>query len=180
MNHAMTALYRHFDKDGVLLYVGIAINPIARLVDHRKDAHWFRDIRRVEIEYFADRKAALLAETEAIVRERPRFNLDKAPTCSRPATCSRAPVSEVQVAKVIRLRHKEGTPLAHIAILTGLSYRTVHLILERAEQEREYSAAMMEAARKQAKLDDDDVAEIRAKVRAAHEMPAAETTEADA
>jgi hypothetical protein len=40
---------------------------------------------------------------------------------------------------------------------------------ERAERESAYFAEMMQAIAKQAKLDDDAVAEIRAKVRAAHE-----------
>jgi hypothetical protein len=40
---------------------------------------------------------------------------------------------------------------------------------ERAERESEYFAAMMQAVAARAKLDEDDVAEIRAKVRAAHE-----------
>jgi hypothetical protein len=43
---------------------------------------------------------------------------------------------------------------------------------DRAERESEYFAEMMQAIQKQAKLDDDDVAEIRAKVRAAHEAEA--------
>jgi hypothetical protein len=41
--------------------------------------------------------------------------------------------------------------------------------VERAERESEYFAAMMQAIATRAKLDDDDIAEIRAKVRAAHE-----------
>jgi hypothetical protein len=40
---------------------------------------------------------------------------------------------------------------------------------ERAEREREYFASMMQEIAKSAKLDDDMVAQIRAKVRAAHE-----------
>jgi hypothetical protein len=40
---------------------------------------------------------------------------------------------------------------------------------ERAERESEYFAEMMQAVAKHAKLDDDAVAEIRAKVRAAHD-----------
>jgi hypothetical protein len=39
---------------------------------------------------------------------------------------------------------------------------------ERAEHEAEYFAAMLEAVQQKAKMDDDEVAEIRAKVRAAH------------
>ena len=40
---------------------------------------------------------------------------------------------------------------------------------ERGEPESEYLAAMMRAVAEQAQLDDDAVAEIRAKVRHAHE-----------
>ena len=40
---------------------------------------------------------------------------------------------------------------------------------DRAEREIEYFAAMAETIAKQAKLSDDDMAEIRAKVRASHD-----------
>ena len=50
---------------------------------------------------------------------------------------------------------------------------------ERAERESEYFAAMAQEIAKQAKLDDDDVAEIRAKVRAAHEAEQADYEEAE-
>jgi hypothetical protein len=49
---------------------------------------------------------------------------------------------------------------------------------EEAERQSEYFAEMMQAIADHAKLDDDAVAEIRAKVRAAHEAerdPEAET-----
>jgi hypothetical protein len=45
---------------------------------------------------------------------------------------------------------------------------------ERAERESEYFAAMMQAVAERAKLNEDDVAEIRAKVRAAHEAEQSE------
>lgn len=45
---------------------------------------------------------------------------------------------------------------------------------ERAERESEYFHAMMRAVAEQAKLDDDEVAQIRAKVRAAHTTDAPE------
>jgi hypothetical protein len=48
---------------------------------------------------------------------------------------------------------------------------------ERAERESEYFAEMMQAIAKQARLDDDAVAEIRAKVRAAHEAGAEESAD---
>lgn len=75
-----TALYRHFDADGRLLYVGISLNAVARLCQHRRDAHWFGDIARIDIEWHPSRTAADKAEREAIVAECPLHNVAHAPT----------------------------------------------------------------------------------------------------
>lgn len=64
-------LYRHFDKDGRLLYVGIAISTTMRLSGHRATSHWFDQITRIEIERFPTRVAALAAEMLAIGSEKP-------------------------------------------------------------------------------------------------------------
>lgn len=68
-------LYRHFDKDGALLYVGISLNAVQRLAQHRDASHWFADIASVKVEWFADRKEALAAERAAITAENPQHNL---------------------------------------------------------------------------------------------------------
>lgn len=70
-----TFLYRHFDSHGCLLYVGISLNAVARLAGHREQSHWFSQIRRVEMESFADRDSALNAEALAIKSENPKFNI---------------------------------------------------------------------------------------------------------
>lgn len=70
-----TALYRHFDKDGRLLYVGISLNAVARLAQHRGVAHWFRSIARIEIEWHPTREDACAAEIEAIREELPMHNV---------------------------------------------------------------------------------------------------------
>lgn len=72
---APTALYRHFDAGGVLLYVGIATNHIARLQQHSKGSHWSKDIRQVVVEMFPDRWAALDAEENVIKGEKPKHNV---------------------------------------------------------------------------------------------------------
>jgi hypothetical protein len=46
-----TALYRHFDKDGNLLYVGVSLNAIERTISHRDKSPWYQDIARIEIEW---------------------------------------------------------------------------------------------------------------------------------
>lgn len=69
-----TALYRHFDAGGRLLYIGISLSPTYRLAQHRGCSAWFRDIASVTIQWFPDRPAALDAEREAIRAENPEFN----------------------------------------------------------------------------------------------------------
>jgi hypothetical protein len=71
----VVALYRHFDSDGVLLYVGIAVDPTNRLKQHLNVSHWRDSIVRVEIERHPTREAALAAELEAIRTEKPLHNI---------------------------------------------------------------------------------------------------------
>lgn len=70
-------LYRHFDEGGRLLYVGITNDPGRRIQQHIDASKWWRSVRRVEIETFASRHAALLAEEAAIWRERPVHNIKR-------------------------------------------------------------------------------------------------------
>lgn len=68
-------LYRHFDSDDNLLYVGISLWAVKRLIDHRESAHWFDSITKITIESFPSRNDAIVAEYEAIRREKPRHNI---------------------------------------------------------------------------------------------------------
>lgn len=70
-----TALYRHFDCDGRLLYVGVSLSAIKRTAQHRQRASWFTEITRIEIEWHTSRSAAELAEKRAIKAERPLYNI---------------------------------------------------------------------------------------------------------
>lgn len=69
-----TSLYRHYDADDALLYVGIALNHVSRLNQHRTSASWFYEIARIEVEHFDSRLAAETAERIAIRDERPLHN----------------------------------------------------------------------------------------------------------
>lgn len=72
----MTAsLYRHFDAAGRLLYVGISLNALSRLSQHKSESSWFFNITRVEIEQHPTRAAAAAAEIEAIRTEDPLHNV---------------------------------------------------------------------------------------------------------
>ena len=72
-----TALYRHFDNDGHLLYVGISLSHVARLVDHRNSAHWYKEIAQVTIQWFETRVDAENAEGKAIAIENPKHNIKR-------------------------------------------------------------------------------------------------------
>lgn len=67
-------LYRHFDAEDKLLYVGISLSSLHRLGQHKDHSHWFNQISRVTIENFSDRKLAMDAEREAIRKEKPIHN----------------------------------------------------------------------------------------------------------
>ena len=69
------ALYRFYGTDGELLYVGITMNPAARWESHRKQKPWWAEVVGMTVERCVDREAALLAEREAIIRERPAYNV---------------------------------------------------------------------------------------------------------
>jgi hypothetical protein len=70
-----TELYRHFNSDDVLLYVGITGEPVMRRVQgHRGRSSWFREISYIKLEHFQTRALAEIAEQIAILVERPLYN----------------------------------------------------------------------------------------------------------
>lgn len=71
-----TALYRFYDADGQLLYVGISHDPETRWRDgHKLSSVTRRDVARREEEWFDTRTEAAAAEVAAIKREKPRDNI---------------------------------------------------------------------------------------------------------
>lgn len=83
-----TELYRHFDADGRLLYVGISYDALVRLRQHKDRSAWFSRIASITIEKHATREAALAAEAEAINREKPAW-FDKSVLQKRYGMCDR-------------------------------------------------------------------------------------------
>lgn len=69
-----TALYRYFDADSKLLYVGISLHPIARQSQHRGRAEWYGDFAWMTVQWFASREKAMEAEIAAIEDEAPMYN----------------------------------------------------------------------------------------------------------
>lgn len=70
-----TALYRLFDVDRQLLYVGIGFDPAARWRAHAVEKDWWHLVADKVVTWHDSREAAEVAEAEAILAERPRFNV---------------------------------------------------------------------------------------------------------
>lgn len=69
-------LYKQYDEDGRLLYVGISRDAMSRTGQHAK-APWAHRVAKVEIATFPTRQRALNAETWHIQSYRPIFNRRK-------------------------------------------------------------------------------------------------------
>jgi hypothetical protein len=69
-------VYRFFDARDTLLYIGVAVgDETNRAQAHQKQAPWYVFVDRLTTQSFDDVRAADLAEFDAIVAEKPVFNL---------------------------------------------------------------------------------------------------------
>lgn len=112
-----TNLYRYFNVDGHLLYVGVSLSAIGRLAGHQSKSDWFMNIARVEIVTLPDRTSALCAEKDAIASESPQFNIMHQPQCSLVAkdTSEGETISEkIQLSGLARteIARRAGVPYA--------------------------------------------------------------------
>lgn len=69
-----SALYRLYDSEGVLLYVGISRYPDERFKEHAGDKLWWHHVARKEITWHDNRVEALSSEAAAMKNERPLYN----------------------------------------------------------------------------------------------------------
>lgn len=100
-------LYRHFDEEGRLLYVGISLCSISRQAQHRALSPWFYEVRCIKIEAFKSRAEAAAAEAIAILEEKPLHNraLNTDVPALRPLN-----LSEIRKRKREALRELEQNP----------------------------------------------------------------------
>lgn len=71
---ARAALYRLYDANDRLLYVGMTSDPKKRWAAHAVRKPWWPEVATRDVEWFADRKAAQEAEAAAIRGESPLYN----------------------------------------------------------------------------------------------------------
>ncbi|MDL4812740.1 GIY-YIG nuclease family protein [Actinomadura opuntiae] len=69
-----TALYRLYDANGLLLYVGIAYDPGARFYQHSREKPWWPEVARKTVTWLGDRETAERAEVTAVRGEAPKYN----------------------------------------------------------------------------------------------------------
>ena len=68
-------VYRFYDAEGELLYVGETGNLPRRVVQHGANAPWFGQVSRIMVDWHPSKAAALAAEAEAILRLQPKVNV---------------------------------------------------------------------------------------------------------
>jgi hypothetical protein len=69
-------LYRCFDAEGSLLYIGITVNPVARFMSgHLERSPWAINVRRIDIEPIPEGWAAVMWERKAIIEGKPLYNI---------------------------------------------------------------------------------------------------------
>lgn len=68
-------MYRFFDAQGRLLYVGVTVAGLARWTAHASTQPWWTDVASARIAHFQSVELALLAEVEAIRTEHPAYNI---------------------------------------------------------------------------------------------------------
>ncbi|MFI2663253.1 hypothetical protein [Micromonospora carbonacea] len=85
INNRRTALYRHYDAEGRLLYVGVTFNPGHRASGHRAYAEWIDQATTFTGTWFPTRAEALAAEKEAIRAEKPIYNRQRYGAGAAPA-----------------------------------------------------------------------------------------------
>ena len=66
-----TVLYRFFDADDVLLYVGITDKPGSRWEQHMREQPWWPEARRQVTQWLDSRKLAEAAEQAGELRRMP-------------------------------------------------------------------------------------------------------------
>ncbi len=152
-------LYRMFNSDNELLYVGITNNLFGRFAGHSDDKEWFDEIAYATFEHHANRYEVDKAETLAIQLENPKYNRAKNPAYESATDHYRKlkgapsfgaiPVGHeeiVKTAKVITSTMKKDVTIP-AALLLAMKGKTADCVLcQQLEKNRAYNRLAVEAS----------------------------------
>lgn len=130
-----TTLYRFFDAEGALLYVGITSVQRTRWHQHAATKEWWDQVSSATTEHFATRPEAETAENHAIEHEGPKHNVrrpsppkpKRLPRALKPRTYSKP--CDRSVALTCDVLDPVGE--VNIAERTGVQPNTVHAWMKR-------------------------------------------------
>lgn len=141
----LTTVYRLFDAEGRLLYVGTSVHPQKRWEQHATTKPWWSAVHHAAVVWLSSRDAALAAEREAIVAEGPLHN-DKATEKEAvfPYQGNRGPTRETLLRRAVSDHRKavdrlavavdraslDGLTKEEIATITGESAAAVDSLFE--------------------------------------------------
>lgn len=108
LDNYRTALYRLYDANGGLLYVGITYNPEQRWDAHRSDKTWWPEVASKVVEWYDTRPEALTAELDAIRTELPLHNRAGSPLAPGPRELEENEMMQGQLKKLLRW-HRTAT-----------------------------------------------------------------------
>lgn len=109
-----SCVYRLFDANDVLLYVGCTGNLDARLTAHACTKKWWGDVVRHEADWYDTRGEALVAERAAITTEGPLYNNE-----------IRSKTTDPLGVRIKTIRDARGLSQERLARQLGVSLRTV-------------------------------------------------------
>jgi predicted GIY-YIG superfamily endonuclease len=80
LKHDDWVVYRYFDEDGAILYIGCTNDQFGRMEQHRMSSPWWHEVRSFTAERHSTQAEARASESSAIYAEYPLYNVrGKAP-----------------------------------------------------------------------------------------------------
>ncbi|MET8751343.1 helix-turn-helix domain-containing protein [Streptomyces sp. NPDC004667] len=145
IREARTAVYRLYDAEERLLYVGITMTLKQRFADHRHQKFWWHLVKRRDVRWYDDRSAAEAVEAEAIQTENPKYDgTSRIPNWVRarhlrPKDPFWRPVAESVLAHIQDGTYPVGSPLP--------SPRALASLYEVSESSTGYALSVLSSAR---------------------------------
>lgn len=142
MEKKLFRLYRYYDSNDVLLYIGISANFAVRNSAHSNSSFWFAECAKVTFEKYENQTELVAAEKLAIENEKPLHNIAHSTTAKRAPIkrCKRQPYEpskkHVYVAECLKkyghsdkLAEKIGVTRKTFSNIEKLTIKTASYIL---------------------------------------------------